>query len=79
MALGTRSKFQFEIITINVISRIVYFREIILESSRNVSETTPRYSDIIIATTGQGFCGHSNVLIAPELSALESVLMIVLP
>ena len=40
-ALGTRTKFQFEILTINVISSIVYFREIILESSRNVSETTP--------------------------------------
>ena len=41
MALGTRTKFQLEILTINVISGIVYFREIILESSRNVSETTP--------------------------------------
>ena len=40
-ALGTRTKFQFEILTINVNSSIVYFREIILESSRNVSETTP--------------------------------------
>ena len=40
MALGTRTKFQLEILTINVISGIVYFREIILESSRNVSETT---------------------------------------
>ena len=42
IALGTRTKFQFEILAINVISSIVYFREIILESSRNVSETTPR-------------------------------------
>ena len=41
MALGTRTKFQFEILDINLISSIVYFREIILESSRNVSETTP--------------------------------------
>ena len=41
MALGTRTRFQFEILTINVISSIVYFRKIILESSRNVSETTP--------------------------------------
>ena len=41
-ALGTRTKFQLEIITINVFSGIVYFREIILESSRYVSETTPR-------------------------------------
>ena len=36
----TRTKFQLEILTINVISSIVYFREIILESSRKVSETT---------------------------------------
>ena len=41
-ALGTRTKFQIEILSINVISGIVCFREIILESSRNVSETTPR-------------------------------------
>ena len=40
-ALGTRTKFQLKILTINVISGIVYFREIILESSRNLSETTP--------------------------------------
>ena len=40
-ALGTRTKFPFEILIINVISGVVYFREIILESSRNVSETTP--------------------------------------
>ena len=39
---GTRTKFQLEILTINVITGIVYFREIILESSLNVSETTPR-------------------------------------
>ena len=42
-ALGTRTKFQLKILTINVISGIVYFREIILESSRNLSETTPWY------------------------------------
>ena len=41
MALGTCTKFQIQILTINVISGIVYFHEIILESSRNVSETTP--------------------------------------
>ena len=48
MALGTRTKFQLENLTINVISGIVYFREIILESSRNVSETTPRISHAYI-------------------------------
>ena len=35
-------RFQLEILSINVISGIVYFREIILESSRNVSEINPR-------------------------------------
>ena len=40
-ALGTRTKFQREILTINGIYGIVYFRKISLESSRNVSETTP--------------------------------------
>ena len=38
---STRTRFQLEILTINVIPGIVYFREIILESSWNVSETTP--------------------------------------
>ena len=42
-ALGTRTKFQLEILTINGTYGIVYFRKISLESSRNVSETTPRY------------------------------------
>ena len=48
-ALGTRTKFQLEILTINVISDIVYFHEIILESSQNVSETTPRCGNSSIA------------------------------
>ena len=47
-ALGTRTKFQFEILIINVMSGVVYFREIILESSRNVSETNP------LSDTGTG-------------------------
>ena len=37
-ALDTRTKFQLEILIINVISDIVYFREISLESSRNVKQ-----------------------------------------
>ena len=40
-ALGTRTKSQLEILIINVISGIVCFRQVILESSRNVCETTP--------------------------------------
>ena len=42
IALGTRTKFQLEILTKNVISGIVYFHRIILDSPGNVSETTPR-------------------------------------
>ena len=41
LALGTRTNFQIEILTINLISGVVYFRENILGSSRNVSETAP--------------------------------------
>ena len=41
-ALGTHTKFQLEILMVNVISGIVYFRDIIFESSWNISETTPR-------------------------------------
>ena len=41
MALGTHTKFQLEILTISVIPGIAYFCMIVLESSWNVSETTP--------------------------------------
>ena len=41
LALGTCINFQIEILTINVISGVVYFRENILGSSRNISETAP--------------------------------------
>ena len=37
--LGTHTKFQLEIFIINVISAIVYFHKIILESWQNVSES----------------------------------------
>ena len=43
-ALGTCTKFHLEILTINVISGIVYFRKIILDISWNISETTPNLS-----------------------------------
>ena len=46
LKLCTCTKFQLEILTINVISGVVYFHEIILESSRNVSETPPWASRI---------------------------------
>ena len=50
MALGTRTQFQLEILTKDVISGIVYFREIIMESLRNVGETThgPHFYQIIL-------------------------------
>ena len=41
MALGTRTKFQLEMLIGSAISATHKFRENILESSRNVSETTP--------------------------------------
>ena len=41
MTLGTRTKFQQEILIINAIFGIVHLQEIILMSSRNVSETPP--------------------------------------
>ena len=40
-ALGTRTKLQLEFLIINVITGIVYSREIISKRSGNVSETTP--------------------------------------
>ena len=42
-ALASRTKFQLGILIINVISGIVYFRQIMLESSQNVGETTPEH------------------------------------
>ena len=41
MALGTRTKFQLEILIRGTISAIHNFRDNILETSRNISETTP--------------------------------------
>ena len=40
-ALGTSTKFQLEIRTINMIADIVYFRDIILESLWNIGKTPP--------------------------------------
>ena len=45
-ALGTLTKFQLEILPLNVISGIVYLHEIILESLWNVSEITPHILEI---------------------------------
>ena len=46
-ALGTRTKFQLEILKINMISGIVYFHKVTLECSRNISETTPDHAHYI--------------------------------
>ena len=43
-AVGTRTKFKLEILITSTICAIHKFRGNFLESSRNVSETTPRHS-----------------------------------
>ena len=51
MALGTRTKFQLEILIRSTISAIHKFPEIILKSSRNVGETTPPASTAVVLTS----------------------------
>ena len=50
MNLGTRTKFPLEILTMTVISVIVYLHTIILESSWNTSETTQGNRLLLIGT-----------------------------
>ena len=50
-ALGTRTKFQLEILTRITISAIHKFRENILESSWKLCETTPSHSSRIVSAT----------------------------
>ena len=75
-ALGTRRKLQLEVLTINEISGIIYFREIILENSRNVTETNPRGRVqplmvtcliLIVAQDQSYFLGISEVILAFEI------------
>ena len=47
-ALGTRTKFQLEILNTSTIYAIHKFRNNFLESSRNVSETTPRATEVTL-------------------------------
>ena len=47
---GHSCKSQLDFLAINVIPGIVYFREIILETSRSVSETTPRMQGAKLST-----------------------------
>ena len=68
-ALGTRTKFQLEIHTVNVISGVVYFREIILESSRNVSEITPWCHSF--SYLGSSMCSYSWTLLALSCESLK--------
>ena len=58
MALGTCTKFQFEILTRSMISAIHTFWENILESSQNVSETTPRYLSSLVHIQGVYLPSH---------------------
>ena len=51
IAFGTRTNFQIEMLIINVISGVVYFRENILGSSRSVSETVPGSQFISVRVT----------------------------
>ena len=54
-ALGIRTKFQLEILIISIICAIHKFRENFLESSRNISETTP----ICVSGAGEEGRGRS--------------------
>ena len=75
-ALGTSTKFQLGILTMNVISGIVYFCEILLESLWNVSETIPRQSRKICLQKLQHH--HSDITwMLCCLKALESRLFII--
>ena len=62
--------FQLEILIINVIYGIVYFREIILESLRNICETTPRSQCV---GRKQGGCSYINVYIYYHVAQHEVV------
>ena len=53
MALGTPTKLQLEILTIIVVSVIASFRNIFLESSQNISETTPGTWSTLVPVTIQ--------------------------
>ena len=58
MALGTRTKFQLDILITSTIFEIHKFRKNILESSRNVSETPPRAVVTLLRTVSSDF--HDN-------------------
>ena len=73
--LDTRTKFQLEILIVNVIFGIVYFREIILRSWGNVSETIPW----CLCWEQNGWCIWFHILAAvgsalnPRLGPIQSV------
>ena len=58
MALGTRTKLQFEMLIGSAISATHKFRENILESSQNVSETTPWYLRVSRSKDEHGTVGQ---------------------
>ena len=51
MALGTRTKFQLKILIMNVISGIVYFRDIISESLQNPPRGLTPHTDMTAGCT----------------------------
>ena len=71
-ALGTRTKFQLEILTIYVISGVEYFHEINLESSWNVSRPGHRYNDINIKH-GEKRCDEVAVLSVLEKQIINQI------
>ena len=57
-AMGTHTRFQLDNLTINVISAIVYFCKIILESSWNISKQPPGLPALEGKQPSSGILGH---------------------
>ena len=69
-ALGKRTKFQLYILIINVTSGIAYFREINLENSRSISETTTK----IVHSCGTAiFEKNKSLFVVTDLSSFDKV------
>ena len=77
MALGTHTKFQLEILIRGTIFAIHKFGENILESSLNVSETSPRYLTVVRPWSWKGsdlMCHHSvKLAISLNVGFLDSL------
>ena len=66
LCMCTRTKFQLEILIWSTISAIHEFRENISESSRNVSETTPRSSNAVATIDSSCEC-HETIFLINKL------------